>query len=175
MLGHGRRRATCSRGSILLRSIRWHAWDRLNASVSKKPGELAPVRPVLEFDMVDKRFVEETDVLSGLDKRPNLMDLTPYEFESLIQNLVHQDGFGHQADQSIPRWRCRLRGLRPSPHFRRQGKSSKPSATAIPWTSPPSGICSAPCRTKALPRVSWSPRRVSVRRATSSPRTNLLS
>jgi restriction system protein len=66
--------------------------DRLNASVSKKPGELAPVRPVLEFDMVDKRFIEETDVLSGLDKRPNLMDLTPTEFESLIQNLFAKMG-----------------------------------------------------------------------------------
>ena len=66
--------------------------DRLNASVSKKPGDLAPVRPVLEFDMVDKRFIEETDVLSGLDKRPNLMDLTPSEFESLIQNLFSKMG-----------------------------------------------------------------------------------
>jgi restriction system protein len=66
--------------------------DRLNASVSKKPGDLAPVRPVLEFDMVDKRFIEETDVLSGLDKRPNLMDLTPTEFESLIQNLFSKMG-----------------------------------------------------------------------------------
>ncbi|NUT53182.1 MAG: restriction endonuclease [Saccharothrix sp.] len=61
--------------------------NRLNAAVSKKPDELAPVRPVLEFDMVDKRFIEETDVLSGLDSRPNLLELSPTEFESLIQNL----------------------------------------------------------------------------------------
>jgi restriction system protein len=66
--------------------------EHLHASVSKKPGELAPVRPVLEFDMVDKRFVEETDVLSGLDSRPNLMDLTPTEFEGLIQNLFAKMG-----------------------------------------------------------------------------------
>ncbi|WP_188316310.1 restriction endonuclease [Solihabitans fulvus] len=66
--------------------------ERLNASVSKKPGELAPVRPVLEFDMVDKRFIEETDVLSGLDARPNLMELSPTEFESLIQNLFAKMG-----------------------------------------------------------------------------------
>ena len=58
--------------------------QRLNASVSKSPMELVPVRPVLEFNMVDARFVEETDVLSGLDQRPNLMELTPSEFESLI-------------------------------------------------------------------------------------------
>jgi len=59
----------------------------LGAGVSKQPEELAPVRPVLEFDMVDPRFVEESDVLGTLDQRPNLMDLTPGEFESLIQNL----------------------------------------------------------------------------------------
>lgn len=66
--------------------------ERLNASVSKKPGELAPVRPVLEFDMVDKRFVEETDVLTGLDQRPNLLELSPSEFEALIQNLFSAMG-----------------------------------------------------------------------------------
>ena len=54
----------------------------LNASVSKSPTELAPVRPVLEFNMVDPRFIQETDVLSGLDQRPNLMDLTPSEFDT---------------------------------------------------------------------------------------------
>jgi restriction system protein len=64
----------------------------LNAAVSKKPEELAPVRPVLEFDMVDKRFVEETDVLSELDQRPNLLELSPTEFEGLIQNLFGRMG-----------------------------------------------------------------------------------
>lgn len=59
----------------------------LSAGVSKSPAELAPVRPVLEFDMADARFVTETDALSLLDQRPNLMELTPTEFESLIQNL----------------------------------------------------------------------------------------
>ncbi|HMJ32566.1 MAG TPA: restriction endonuclease [Baekduia sp.] len=64
----------------------------LNAGVSKSPAELAPVRPVLDFDMVDPRFVEEADVLSGLDERPNLMDLTPGEFEGLITNLFEKMG-----------------------------------------------------------------------------------
>src|SRR6201999_1377353 len=53
----------------------------------KSPAELAPIRPVLEFDMVDARFVTETDALSLLDQRPNLMELTSTEFEFLIQNL----------------------------------------------------------------------------------------
>lgn len=64
----------------------------LSASVSRSPAELEPVRPVLDFSMVDERFVEETDVLSGLDQRLNLMDLTPTEFEGLIQNLFAKMG-----------------------------------------------------------------------------------
>jgi len=64
----------------------------LSASVSRSPAELVPVRPVLEFSMVDPRFVAETDVLSDLDQRPNLMELTPTEFESLIQNLFAKMG-----------------------------------------------------------------------------------
>jgi restriction system protein len=64
----------------------------LSAGVSKSPAELVPVRPVLEFSMVDPRFVAESDALSGLDQRPNLMDLSPLEFEALIQNLFVKMG-----------------------------------------------------------------------------------
>ncbi|HWC14122.1 MAG TPA: restriction endonuclease [Actinomycetota bacterium] len=64
----------------------------LNASVSKSPAELAPVRPVLEFNMVDPRFVDSPDVISELDQRPNLMDLSPTEFEGLIANLFEKMG-----------------------------------------------------------------------------------
>ncbi|MEV0627895.1 restriction endonuclease [Nonomuraea wenchangensis] len=72
----------------------------LSAGVSKNPAELAPVRPVLEFDMVDARFVEESDALSLVDSRPNLMELTPNEFESLIQNLFTKMGL--EARQTRP-------------------------------------------------------------------------
>jgi HJR/Mrr/RecB family endonuclease len=66
--------------------------SHLSASVSRSPAELAPVRPLLEFAMVDARYVAETDTLSAMDGRPNLMDLTPNEFESLIQNLFTKMG-----------------------------------------------------------------------------------
>lgn len=72
----------------------------LNASVSKNPAELEPVRPVLEFDMVDPRFVQESDVLSTLDTRPNLMDLSPTEFESLITNLFEKMGLETRQTQA---------------------------------------------------------------------------
>ncbi len=72
----------------------------LNASVSRNPAELTPVRPVLEFNMVDPRFVEETDVLSLIDQRSNLMDLTPGEFETLITNLFEKMGLEARMTQA---------------------------------------------------------------------------
>jgi restriction system protein len=72
----------------------------LSAGVSKSPSELLPVRPVLEFNMVDPRFVAESDALSQLDQRPNLMDLSFLEFEALIQNLFTKMGL--EARQTRP-------------------------------------------------------------------------
>jgi len=72
----------------------------LGAGVSRSPTELTPVRPVLEFDMVDKRFIQETDVLSGLDQRPNLMELSPSEFENLITNLFLKMGLETRLTQA---------------------------------------------------------------------------
>ena len=64
----------------------------LGAQVSSRPDEQLPVKPVVEFDMVDKRFIEQGDVLSGIDSRPNLMELTPSEFENLVSNLFGKMG-----------------------------------------------------------------------------------
>ena len=71
----------------------------LNASVSRSPAELVPVRPVLEFDMVDPRFVQESDVLGTLDTRPHLMELSPRDFESLITNLFEKMGLDTRQTQ----------------------------------------------------------------------------
>lgn len=64
----------------------------LGAQVSAQPDEMVAVKPVVEFNMVDKRFVEQSDVLSGLDARPNLMELSPNEFEHLVSNLFQRMG-----------------------------------------------------------------------------------
>lgn len=72
----------------------------LSAGVSKSPTELAPVKPVLEFSMVDPRFVDSTDALRGMDHRPNLLELSPTEFEGLIQNLFTKMGL--EARQTRP-------------------------------------------------------------------------
>jgi restriction system protein len=72
----------------------------LSAGVSKSPAELVPVRPVLEFDMVEPRFVAESEALTLLDERPNLMELSFVEFEVLIQNLFTKMGL--EAKQTRP-------------------------------------------------------------------------
>lgn len=72
----------------------------LGAQVSPRPQEVQAVKPIVEFDMVDKRFVEQSDVLADLESRPNLMDLNPFEFEHLIANLFKQIGLETKLTRS---------------------------------------------------------------------------
>lgn len=72
----------------------------LSAAISKSPTELAPVKPVLEFSMVDPRFVDAVDAIRTMDDRPNLLELKFTEFESLIQNLFTKMGL--EARQTRP-------------------------------------------------------------------------
>jgi restriction system protein len=39
------------------------------------------------------RFIDEEEILSGLDERTNLVDLTPYAFETVIRDLFQAMGF----------------------------------------------------------------------------------
>jgi restriction system protein len=73
---------------------------RLSATVSRSPAELVPIKPIVDIDMVDPRFVQEADVLSSLDQRPNLMELTPGEFESLTTNLFEKMGLEAKLTQA---------------------------------------------------------------------------
>ncbi|MEN3370666.1 MAG: restriction system protein [Verrucomicrobiota bacterium] len=72
----------------------------LGAQVSPRPYEIQGVKPIIDFDMVDKRFVEQADVLSALESRPNLMDLTPTEFEQLVANLFDRIGIEAKLTRS---------------------------------------------------------------------------
>ena len=72
----------------------------LKAAVSRSPEELVAVKPIVEFDMVDPRFVKEANILTGLDARPNLMELTPSEFESLVTNLFENMGLETRLTQA---------------------------------------------------------------------------
>jgi restriction system protein len=63
------------------------------ADVSPHPEELQAVPPVMEFRMADPRIIDPIDVISQIDKRPNLLELTPKEFEHFIHNLFDRMGF----------------------------------------------------------------------------------
>jgi restriction system protein len=72
----------------------------LSASVSRGSNELMPVKPIIEFDMVDSRFVDTTDIMATLDQRPNLMELSPSDFEALITNLFSKMGLDTKLTQA---------------------------------------------------------------------------
>jgi restriction system protein len=72
----------------------------LNAEVSAKPHELKAVRPIVNFNMVDHRFIEKSDILAELDHRPNIAELTPPQFEILITNLFEKMGLETRLTQA---------------------------------------------------------------------------
>ena len=79
--------------------------------------------------MVDPRFIEESDV-GALDARPNLMELTPKEFEALISNLFEK-------------MRHRRRGPTPTPTTPHEGPPLS-SVGVSSRLSPEKGRSSAP-------------------------------
>lgn len=50
--------------------------------------------------MVDKHFIEQQDILGTLESRPNLMDLSPSEFENLVSNLFTSMGLETRLTRS---------------------------------------------------------------------------
>lgn len=72
----------------------------LKALVSPSAHELAAVRPLVSFDMADRRFIDKGDVLSELDSRPNLAELSPSEFETLMTNLFEKMGLETRLTQA---------------------------------------------------------------------------
>jgi restriction system protein len=67
------------------------------AAISPHPEELKEIEPVMPFSRADPRVIEAIDAISTLDQRPNLLELTPKEFESFVQNLFTQ--MGYETDQ----------------------------------------------------------------------------
>jgi restriction system protein len=64
----------------------------LNALVSPHPYELEPVTPILDFDLTKYAFVDGMDAVSSLDSRPDLMDMSPTEFEHLVRQVFEAMG-----------------------------------------------------------------------------------
>ncbi|TPN81633.1 restriction endonuclease [Mesorhizobium sp. CU2] len=72
----------------------------LGAQVSRHASESQPIKPIVEFDMADARFIDQADMVSGLNSVPNLMDLTPGEFEHLVANLFGKMGLDSKLTRS---------------------------------------------------------------------------
>jgi restriction system protein len=72
----------------------------LNALVSPHPYDLEAVTPIIKYDMQQFKLVEEIGALGGLDSRPDLLALSPYEFERLIRQLIEAMGFKARRTQS---------------------------------------------------------------------------
>jgi restriction system protein len=73
---------------------------RLNALVSPNPYDMEAVEPFIAFDLKRFRFTDDMDVISDLDSRPNLLKLSPTEFEHLVRQLFI--AMGAEAWTTIP-------------------------------------------------------------------------
>ena len=75
---------------------------RLNALVSNHPYDLEPVRPVVDFEtlLTQYRFIEGMDAVAGLDSRPDLIEMTPTEFEHLVRQLFEAIGMQSWVTQA---------------------------------------------------------------------------
>ncbi|MGA6205459.1 restriction endonuclease [Nocardia testacea] len=63
-----------------------------NTLISKHPYQVEPVAPTLDFDWDRYRFVGEYDAAATLDARPDLMDMSPTEFEHLVRQIFQAQG-----------------------------------------------------------------------------------
>ncbi|MHA6765736.1 hypothetical protein [Streptacidiphilus sp. PAMC 29251] len=77
----------------------------LNAIVSPHPYDLQAVAPVAEFDLSKYRFVEEVDIVSGLDSRPDLLKMAPTAFEHLVRQTLRSHRTGSLDHPGQPRRR----------------------------------------------------------------------
>ncbi|MFY1637137.1 restriction endonuclease [Solwaraspora sp. WMMB335] len=75
---------------------------RLGARLSPHPVDLDPVRAVVDFDQVDKRFADEIDVLADLDQRPNLLTMPAERFQELIADLFTKLGLEMRQVRTAP-------------------------------------------------------------------------
>ena len=73
---------------------------RLNAIISDNPFDMEAIEPFIAFDLTRFRFTDDVDVVAGLDSRPNLLKLTPTEFEHLVCQLFI--AMGAEAWTTIP-------------------------------------------------------------------------
>lgn len=75
----------------------------LTALVSPHPYDLEPVRPMVNFEslLAQFKFVAGADVIAGLDSRPDLLAMSPFEFETFAKQLFEAMGMKAWKTQDI--------------------------------------------------------------------------
>jgi restriction system protein len=66
---------------------------RIGAEVSEHPHDLEPVPPVVEIDLSRYRLTADAAAVTGLDSRPDLLQMDPYVFERLVRELFEAMGY----------------------------------------------------------------------------------
>jgi restriction system protein len=66
--------------------------QNLGAIVSHHPYQLKAIEPILDFDLSKYSFVEGLDAVATLDIRPNLLDMSPGNFEHLVRQIFEAQG-----------------------------------------------------------------------------------
>ncbi|MHA6759678.1 restriction endonuclease [Streptacidiphilus sp. PAMC 29251] len=66
---------------------------RIGAVVSKHPYDLEPVDPVVEIDLSRYRITADVALVAGLDSRPDLLQMNPFDFERLVRQLFEAMDF----------------------------------------------------------------------------------
>lgn len=75
--------------------------QNLGAIISHHPYELKAIESILDFDLSRFSFVEGLDAVATLDIRPNLLDMSPGNFEHLVRQIfVAQGAEGWTTTQS---------------------------------------------------------------------------
>jgi restriction system protein len=57
-----------------------------------RPHLIEAVIPIRDFDLARYSFVENVDVVAGLDSRPDLTKMSPTEFEHFVRQLFEASG-----------------------------------------------------------------------------------
>ncbi len=75
----------------------------LTALVSPNPYDHEPVRPLVNFDslLAQFKFVAGADVIVGLDSRPDLLAMSPFEFETFAKQLFEAMGMKAWKTQDV--------------------------------------------------------------------------
>jgi restriction system protein len=75
----------------------------LTALVSPNPYDLVPVQPLVSFDslLAQFKFVAGADVIVGLDSRPDLLTMSPFEFEAFVRQLFEAMGMKAWKTQDV--------------------------------------------------------------------------